>query len=66
MLGGTDGSTYSTVAGSRGHRFDPAMGNTATVSPPSGTDLRHLRPSVGADTGRPAGQFGEVEAYPTS
>lgn len=32
-------------------RLDPATGNTATVSLPSGA---------------PAGQFSEVEAYPTS
>ncbi|MFE1312920.1 discoidin domain-containing protein [Streptomyces sp. NPDC058755] len=66
VLGSTDGSTYSTVAGSQGYRFDPATGNTATVALPGGTDLRYLRLSVSANTGWPAGQFSEVEAYLTS
>ena len=66
VLGSTDGSTYSTVVGSTGYRFDPATGNTATVSLPAGTNLRHLRLTVSANTGWPAGQFSEVEAYPTS
>ncbi|MGW2706861.1 galactose-binding domain-containing protein [Streptomyces sp. NPDC001340] len=66
VLGSTDGSTYSTVAGSQGYRFDPATGNTATVALPGGTNLRHLRLSVSANTGWPAGQFSEVEAYLTS
>ncbi len=65
LLGSTDGSTYSTVVGSAGYRFDPASGNTATVSLPASTNLRYLRLSVSANTGWPAGQFSEVEAYST-
>ncbi|MFJ9868195.1 discoidin domain-containing protein [Streptomyces sp. NPDC101165] len=65
VLGSTDGSTYSTVVGSQGYRFDPATGNTATVALPGSTDLRYLRLSVSANTGWPAGQFSEVEAYLT-
>ncbi|MFF4545916.1 discoidin domain-containing protein [Streptomyces sp. NPDC001406] len=66
VLGSTDGATYSTVVGPQGYRFDPATGNTATVSLPGGTSLRHLRLTVSANTGWPAGQFSEVEAYLTS
>ncbi|MGW7822321.1 discoidin domain-containing protein [Streptomyces puniciscabiei] len=66
VLGSTDGSNYSTVAGSQGYRFDPATGNTATVALPGTTSLRYLRLTVSANTGWPAGQFGEVEAYLTS
>jgi hypothetical protein len=66
VLGGTDGSTYSTVVGATGYRFDPATGNTVTVALPSGTSLRYLRLSVSANTGWPAAQFSEVEAYQTS
>ncbi|MFF7750917.1 discoidin domain-containing protein [Streptomyces sp. NPDC007971] len=65
VLGSTDGSAYSTVAGPQGYRFDPADGNTATVPLPDGTSLRHLRLTVSANTGWPAGQFSEVEAYLT-
>ncbi|WP_327720655.1 discoidin domain-containing protein [Streptomyces sp. NBC_00490] len=66
VLGSTDGSAYTTVLGSAGYRFDPATGNTATISLPGGTSLRYLRLSVSANTGWPAGQFSEVEVYPTS
>ncbi|MEU6257138.1 discoidin domain-containing protein [Streptomyces sp. NPDC047043] len=66
VLGSTDGSNYSTVVGSTGYRFDPATGNTVTVALPASTNLRYLRLSVSANTGWPAGQFSEVEAYPTS
>jgi hypothetical protein len=66
VLGSTDNATYGTVVGAQGYRFDPATGNTATVSLPGGTGLRYLRLSVSANTGWPAGQFSEVEAYPTS
>ncbi|MEU6305489.1 discoidin domain-containing protein [Streptomyces chartreusis] len=66
VLGSTDGSNFSTVVGATGYRFDPATGNTVTVALPTGTDLRHLRLSVSANTGWPAAQFSEVEAYPTS
>ncbi|MGW2772203.1 discoidin domain-containing protein [Streptomyces olivaceoviridis] len=66
VLGSADGSGYSTVLGAQGYRFDPATGNTATVTLPSGTNLRYLRLTVTANTGWPAGQFSEVEAYQTS
>ncbi|MGW3464363.1 discoidin domain-containing protein, partial [Streptomyces olivaceoviridis] len=51
VLGSTDGSGYSTVLGAQGYRFDPATGNTATVTLPSGTNLRYLRLTVTANTG---------------
>ncbi|MEW1825129.1 discoidin domain-containing protein [Streptomyces sp. NPDC088196] len=66
VLGSTDGSAYSTVVGSTGYRFDPASGNTVTLALPSGTNLRYLRLNVTANSGWPAAQFSEVEAYQTS
>jgi hypothetical protein len=63
VQGSTDGSAYSTVVASREYRFDPATGNTVTVNLPAGTTLRHLRLHVTANTGWPAAQFSEVEAY---
>ncbi|WP_069760532.1 discoidin domain-containing protein [Streptomyces sp. LUP47B] len=66
VLGSTDNNSYATVVGAQGYRFDPATGNTATVSLPGGTGLRYLRLSVSANSGWPAGQFSEVEAYSTS
>ncbi|MEV0907974.1 discoidin domain-containing protein [Streptomyces hokutonensis] len=66
VLGSTDGATYSTVVGATGYRFDPATGNTVTVALPSSTSLRYLRLNVSANSGWPAAQFSEVEAYQTS
>ncbi len=63
VLGSTDGSAYSTVVASKAYRFDPATGNTVTVTLPAGTNLRHLRIQVTANTGWPAAQLSEVEAY---
>lgn len=66
VLGSTDGSSYTTVVGATGYRFDPATGNTVTVALPGGTGLRWLRLTVSANDGWPAGQFSEVEAYLTA
>ncbi|MBI0384159.1 hypothetical protein JBE27_49865, partial [Streptomyces albiflaviniger] len=57
---------YSTVVGSQGYRFDPASGNKVTVTLPDGTNVRYLRLNVTGNTGWPAAQFAEVEAYLTS
>ncbi|MEW2297354.1 discoidin domain-containing protein [Streptomyces sp. NPDC006743] len=66
VLGSTDGTNYTTVAGAQGYRFEPATGNSVTVALPAGTALRWLRLTVSGNTGWPAGQFSEVEAYATS
>ncbi|MER5939237.1 discoidin domain-containing protein [Streptomyces sp. NPDC001928] len=66
VLGSTDGTNFSTVVGATGYRFDPATGNTVTVALPGSTNLRYVRLAVSANTGWPAGQFSEVEAYLTS
>ncbi|MEU6172051.1 discoidin domain-containing protein [Streptantibioticus parmotrematis] len=63
VLGSTDGSAYSTLVGSKGYTFDPASGNTATVTLPSGISTRYLRLTFTGNTGWPAGQLSEFEAY---
>lgn len=63
MQGSADGSAWSTVVASKDYRFDPAGGNTVTIALPDGTSVRHLRLQVTANTGWPAAQFSEVEAY---
>ncbi|MFG3717577.1 discoidin domain-containing protein [Streptomyces massasporeus] len=63
VQGSTDGSAWSTIAPAKEYRFDPASGNTVTVALPAGTNPRHLRLHVTANTGWPAAQFSEVEAY---
>ncbi|WP_457784737.1 hypothetical protein [Streptomyces microflavus] len=62
MLGSTDNSTYNTLKASAGYSFNPSSGNTATVTLP-GTSARYLRLTFTGNTGWPAAQLSEVEAY---
>ena len=63
VQGSTDGSTFSTLVGSAGYTFDPATGNTATVTLPAGTSTRYLRLSFTGNTGWPAAQLSEVQVF---
>src|SRR5207253_2342220 len=56
VLGSTDGSTYTTIAGSANYTFDPATANTVTIRFTS-TSRRYLRLNFTANTGWPAGQL---------
>ncbi|WP_033287788.1 discoidin domain-containing protein [Amycolatopsis jejuensis] len=60
VAGSTDGSTWTTLVPSRGWKFDPASGNTASASFGT-TAARYVRLTVTANTGWPAGQVGELE-----
>lgn len=62
IAGSVDGGTFDTVAGSAGYTFDPALGNSVTVSVPA-TGRRYLRLTFTANTGWPAGQLARFEAY---
>jgi hypothetical protein len=62
VLGSTDGASFGTILGSAGYTFDPAAGNAVTVTLPTITP-RFLRLNFTANTGWPAGQLSEVEAY---
>jgi Alpha-1,3-glucanase catalytic domain D1/F5/8 type C domain/Pectate lyase superfamily protein/Abnormal spindle-like microcephaly-assoc'd, ASPM-SPD-2-Hydin/Cep192 domain 4 len=62
IQGSTDGTNYSTLVGSAGYTFNPATGNTATVtfSPAS---VRYLKLTFTANTGWPAGQLSELQVF---
>ena len=60
--GSTDGGTFSTVVGAAGYTFNPATGNTVTVTFPA-TSRRYLRLTFTANTGWPAGQLSELGVY---
>jgi hypothetical protein len=62
VQGSTDGSAYPTLSGSNAYWFDPATGNTATITF-ARSGQRHLRLTITANTGWPAGQVGELEVY---
>jgi hypothetical protein len=60
----TDGSAFTTVAATKGHTFDPAARNTVSVPLTAGAK-RYLRVVITANTGWPAGQLSDLQAYRT-
>jgi hypothetical protein len=61
VSGSTDGTTYGQIVASAGFRFDPASGNQVTI--PVAANHRYLRLTFTGNTGWPAAQLGEFEAY---
>jgi hypothetical protein len=62
IQGSTDGTNYTTLAASTSYTFNPATGNTATATFTS-TNIRYLKLTFTANTGWPAGQLSELQAY---
>jgi len=62
VLGSTDDSAFTTLKASAGYSFNPSSANTVTISLP-GTSTRYLRLNVTGNTGWPAAQLSELEAY---
>jgi hypothetical protein len=64
VLGSTNGTTFTTLVPSAGYTFNPATGNTVTITFTS-TSTRYLRLNITANTGWPAGQISEFQVYTT-
>ena len=62
VLGSTDGTNFTTVVGSAGYTFNPATGNTVTITF-SAANVRYLRLNVTGNTGWPAGQISEFQVF---
>ncbi len=62
VLGSADGSNFTTVVGSAGYTFNPATGNTVTITF-SSTSTRFVRLNFTANTGWPAGQISEFQVF---
>ncbi|SDM65820.1 carbohydrate-binding protein [Actinacidiphila guanduensis] len=63
LQAGTDPSTVTTtLKGSASYTFDPASGNTVTLTFPA-TTQRVLRVTVSANSGWPAGQLSEFQVW---
>ena len=62
VQGSTDGSAFATIAGSAGYTFNPATGNTVTITFPAAT-ARYVRLNFTANTGWPAGQVSEFQVW---
>jgi hypothetical protein len=64
VLGSADGASFTTIVNSAGYTFNAATGNTVTITF-GATSRRHLRVTITANTGWPAGQLSELEVYPS-
>jgi parallel beta-helix repeat protein len=62
IQGSTDGTNYTTLAGSAGYTFNPSTGNTVTVTF-SAASIRYLKLTFTANTGWPAGQLSELQVF---
>jgi chitodextrinase len=60
VQGSSNGSSFSTIVGSSGYTFNPASGNTVTITFAS-TSARYVRLNFTGNTGWPAGQLSELE-----
>jgi hypothetical protein len=65
VLGSLDGTAFSTIVGSAGYVFDPASGNTVSITFPA-TNARYLRLSITGNTGWPAGQLSDFAVFATT
>jgi hypothetical protein len=63
VLGSTNNSSYSQLAGAAGRTFDPGSGNAATITLPSAVSTRWVRLTITGNNGWPAGQLSEYEIY---
>ena len=62
VTGSTDGTSFSTIAGSLGYSFNPAQQNTVTINF-TAVNTRYVRLNFTANTGWPAGQLSEFEVW---
>ena len=62
VQGSTNGTSFSTLSASAGRTFDPASGNTVSISFTAAT-VRWVRVNITANTGWGAAQLSELEVY---
>ncbi len=66
VLGSNDGTNFTTLSASAGRLFDPATGNTVTITLPANTTDRYVQLNITGNTGWPAGQVSEFAVFPGS
>ncbi len=62
VQGSTNGTDFTTLKDSHAYTFDPASGNTVTITFPAASE-RYLRLNITGNTGWPAAQISEFEVY---
>ncbi|MGW3286142.1 galactose-binding domain-containing protein [Streptomyces sp. NPDC001002] len=63
VQGGTDAGTSTQLLAAAGYTFNPATGNTATLTLPATVTTRYVRLTFTANTGWPAGQVSEFQVF---
>ncbi|MEE4544145.1 discoidin domain-containing protein [Streptomyces sp. V4-01] len=63
VQGSTDGSGFTQLLAPAGRTFDPASGNSVTLTLPSTVTTRYVRLNITANTGWPAGQISQFQVY---
>ncbi|MHA6763684.1 discoidin domain-containing protein [Streptacidiphilus sp. PAMC 29251] len=63
VLGSTTGTAFTGLTGPAGYTFDPGTGNTVTVLLPAHPSVRYLRLTFTGNSGWPAGQLSDFQAY---
>ncbi|MGW1213874.1 galactose-binding domain-containing protein [Streptomyces sp. NPDC002499] len=63
VQGGTDAGTSTQLLAPATYTFNPATGNTATLTLPATTSTRYVRLTFTANTGWPAGQVSEFQVF---
>ncbi len=63
ILGSANGTSYTTLVGSATYTFNPATGNTVTISLPSGTSDQYLELSFTANSVQNGAQVSELDVY---
>ncbi|MFF2512660.1 discoidin domain-containing protein [Streptomyces sp. NPDC058086] len=63
VQGSTDSGTFAQLLAPAGYTFDPATGNTATLTLPSTVTTRYVRLTFTANSGWPAGQVSEFQVF---
>ncbi|WP_405014724.1 discoidin domain-containing protein [Kitasatospora sp. NBC_01539] len=63
VQGGTDATSPAVLTAPAAYGFDPATGNTATVTLPAAVTARYVRLTFTGNTGWPAGQVAALKVY---
>jgi hypothetical protein len=63
VLGSTNGSSFTTLAGSATYTWNPSTGNTVTIQLPSGTSDQYAQLSFTANSVQNGAQVSEILIY---
>jgi hypothetical protein len=63
VLGSTNDSTWTTLVASTTYTWNPATGNTVTITLPSGTSDQYLELSFTANSVQNGAQMSELEVF---